>query len=695
MYHRLHHKIMHLVRLLQLLKIRKCTFLFIIFTSFCLMVILISRSSNLFDEDREIKLRKIDELIKTQASSLACKQPNLPVNSPEMMKFVHSVPKIDCSKAGDDWVKCVGSVCSIQENANIKYGPIKCTFADVIRLDDFKNVHGEPQEASTYTLRKSDVVHVSCESSTKKWIATLTGIRKDEIVWNGANWDNLPPNALKMDVLMFGFDSLSRNTFIRKLPKSYEYLTEELEGDVLKGYNIVGDGTPQALIPILTGKTELELPDTRKRIKNTKFVNSYPFIWNDYKDAGYVTAFLEDVPELGTFTYRLNGFDEPPTDHYMRPYYLENYKGRSRWPKLCTGEIPRHKVMLNTIRDIFAVYKTKPKFLFGFHGELSHDDYNLIGVADDDLLEFLKELNESGALNNSILILMADHGHRFAEIRNTVQGKQEERLPFFSFTFPRWFKEKHADIYENFRNNIDRLTTPFDVHATLKAVLNPRNVGVADISQRAVSLFSRIPEARSCAHAYIEPHWCACLDWHEIPTTDPIVERLGETLLDTINKITSDYRQLCEPLVIANFQWVTKMSPNNNLLRFNKNADLDGFVADLSANMNVKNDMYQLKVMMKPGNSLFEASITHNLNTDTMQLKLGDISRINMYGRQARCIENDLPQLRKYCYCRDDIKWRQYVSYQFLDAEMTLGRIVCCEVKCIQKTVLSVLKSDM
>lgn len=29
------------------------------------------------------------------------------------------------------------------------------------------------------------------------------------------------------------------------------------------GYNIVGDGTPQAFIPILTGATEEELPLTR------------------------------------------------------------------------------------------------------------------------------------------------------------------------------------------------------------------------------------------------------------------------------------------------------------------------------------------------------------------------------------------------------------------------------------------------
>lgn len=32
---------------------------------------------------------------------------------------------------------------------------------------------------------------------------------------------------------------------------------------IIAGYNIVGDGTPQAFIPILTGATEEELPLTR------------------------------------------------------------------------------------------------------------------------------------------------------------------------------------------------------------------------------------------------------------------------------------------------------------------------------------------------------------------------------------------------------------------------------------------------
>lgn len=95
------------------------------------------------------------------------------------------------------------------------------------------------------------------------------------------------------------------------------------------------------------------------------------------------------------------------------------------------------------------------------------------------------------------------------------------------------------------------------------------------------------------------------------------------------------------------------MTPSENLLKFKKNADIDGFIPDMSAKMKVKTEVYQIKAMLAPGNSLFEASITHLRDRDEMILNLGDISRINMYRNQAKCIEDSFPNLRKYCYCRD------------------------------------------
>ena len=98
--------------------------------------------------------------------------------------------------------------------------------------------------------------------------------------------------------------------------------------------------------------------------------------------------------------------------------------------------------------------------------------------------------------------------------------------------------------------------------------------------------------------------------------------------------------------------WATKLRPNQNLLKFSKNADVDGFVPDLSSNMALESDTYQVKVLVMPGDSIFEVSINHHLAKDDFTLKMSDVSRVNKYGSQARCIENVFPNLRKYCYCR-------------------------------------------
>lgn len=62
------------------------------------------------------------------------------------------------------------------------------------------------------------------------------------------------------------------------------------------------------------------------------------------------------------------------------------------------------------------------KFLLAFHSLLSHDDVNLVEVADEDTMLNLKKLKENGALDNALVIVMADHGHRFAKFRATHQG---------------------------------------------------------------------------------------------------------------------------------------------------------------------------------------------------------------------------------------------------------------------------------
>jgi len=86
-----------------------------------------------------------------------------------------------------------------------------------------------------------------------RWRGILAGIRRDDAAAEKSSWEKVKKDGMPLNVIIWGFDSLSRNMFIRTLPRTYQFLKDHLEVAALEGYNIVGDGTPQALIPILTG----------------------------------------------------------------------------------------------------------------------------------------------------------------------------------------------------------------------------------------------------------------------------------------------------------------------------------------------------------------------------------------------------------------------------------------------------------
>ncbi|KAK6639225.1 hypothetical protein RUM43_007495 [Polyplax serrata] len=611
-------------------------------------------------DDREALLKQINEFItngnkKVEHEGQACRVPVLDVNASEILELIKPVPPVICNSTRD-WVEIHGSTAKIMNWAKEKYGDIKCAFTDIIRETDHKQHQGMTTSTRTeFNLENSDVVIAHCISEQGiVWHKVMTGIRSDQNIFDRSGWSKVPKDSLKLNVLIFGFDSLSHNMWKRHLKKTYKFATETLKGIALNGYNIVGDGTPQALIPILTGKTELELPDTRKRMgKQASYVNVYPFIWNDFQRNGYVTSWTEDLAQIGTFTYRLRGFKEQPVDHYMRTFYMEATPDFKHHKQFCYGGMTRFQLVIDFVRNTYDVYRDRPKFVFAFHSEYSHESNNWAGNADEDTFKMLQDFHRNGYLNNTLLILMSDHGARFADIRNTQQGKQEERLPGFIFVFPGWFEKKYPEAHANFVKNADRLTTPFDIHETLQDVLHFRGAGFGNSKMRGISLFKEVPASRTCQNAGIEPHWCSCLDWETVPVVDPTVQKAVDYLLIFLNGYTKTYRNVCAKMKIDQILWSAKLIPNKFMLKFKSNSDRDGFVGEMSAHTKVLIEIYQVKVSFSPGNMIFEASIRHNTEDDKFIVSEREISRINKYKDMTHCIEDKdiLHQLRKFCYC--------------------------------------------
>lgn len=281
----------------------------------------------------------------------------------------------------------------------------------------------------------TDFFKIDCRSKDGAVYSNIhSGIAYESSLHMRHRWNPMPRKALGYNVLMFGFDSVSRMSWIRMLPKSYSYMIK-LGFVVLKGYNIVGDGTPQALLPILTGHRETELPEARRGFRNATFVDQFPWIWKDYKRAGYVTQWAEDMQSIGTFQLRMMGFRKQPVDHYMRVFYLEAERYYNRFRRLCLGSISRHQNMFNWVKEFFQMYDKKPKFSFIFHSEASHNYNNPLSLLDDDLLAYLKYLKKSGIMDNTVLLFMSDHGVRVSDLRQYSQGKLEEvnSDPIFCF----------------------------------------------------------------------------------------------------------------------------------------------------------------------------------------------------------------------------------------------------------------------
>ncbi|CAD5227841.1 unnamed protein product [Bursaphelenchus xylophilus] len=602
------------------------------------------------------------------AQGATCKIPKLDKNNPEIMEFDAPPPPLGCS--GDPhWLELdMENRLKLTDYGEtvLSVDALKCTAEFFERLDD-NNLQWEPSKSVKIgdKLDKTDYFLLKCDHKEESWerlfmnmVPRQKFIEKSKDVQPAEDWSGL-------NVFFMGFDSLSQQAYRRSLPKTVEFLEKELGSVVLDGYNIVGDGTPQAFIPILTGQTEEELPMTRKRVKGAKYVDeAYPFVWQNFSQAGYTTVYGEDAAAIGTFTYRLKGFKNQPADHYTRTFfqYAEKFAKNIR----CDGPEPEHKVWFKYAEDFMRKYpKDTRKFLLMFHAILSHDDINQIKLADEDFRDMLRRLKTDGYFDNALVIIMADHGNRFAKIRATQQGQLEERLPFMSLALPEKFRqtEKGRVAYENLKKNKGRLTTPFDLHPTLLDILHFPSVEMLKTPQdpaknRELSLFREVPESRTCEQAGIASHWCTCLSWEDAFKSDQQKELstlLAEGIVKTINDYTKPERKLCSEIRLEKVISAKRLIPNEDLLKYNGVKDADGFVPKLEGNTKATFFTYQIKLQTQPGAAIYEATVNYDVTGPELTVDFRSISHVNKFGDKPHCIIDKNYFLATYCVCYDKV----------------------------------------
>lgn len=441
----------------------------------------------------------------------------------------------------------------------------------------------------------------------------------------------------KLSVLLVGFDGMSRLNFLRQMPRTLEFI--ESHGAIsLLGYNKVGYNTFPNVLPVLNGHSEGQLKKTCWRDKNAVFDNC-SFIWDSFKKQGYVTAYGEDTPFMGTFWYLKNGFRKKPVDFYPRPLNLEAERHIASNHRLnvnlCLGNKLSSRVFNNLIKSFSYSFRNQLTFGFFWGNSLTHDFLNLPRVGDEDFRGVLSYLEKIGTFNRTMIVLLSDHGIRWGDFRTTYQGFLEERLPFVYFVFPEWFREKYSTAMANLQVNRKRLTSPFDLHETLKDVLNLTGISDDEVNKPlphrgnpGVSLFRPVSSERKCQDAGIPEDWCACHTNKPLPVSSKETQEAAASVVVQINSLLTGYRQCAtlkiSKLVSARLEEV----PNKESLKYS--------FKDLIVTLETE-----------PGRGLFEATVRYKINAG--YTVIGAISRLNMYGNQSSCISNYA--LKLYCYC--------------------------------------------
>lgn len=298
----------------------------------------------------------------------------------------------------------------------------------------------------------------------------------------------------------------------------------------------------------------------------------------------------------------------------------------------CIGQYPQIEYLFQYMTEFVQRFHDRRYFNLFWANSFSHSALNMPSVMDDRVKQFLESLD--GYLNSTVVIFLSDHGMRFGNIRQSYVGWLEERMPFLYFHLPPSFKRTYPRHYQNLLANKNRLTSPFDLYATLLQFLHGRVRRPILGCPKCESLFTPVPYNRSCNDAGISSEWCTCS-----------VAQKSESVSDL--RITA-----ATHLAIIHI---------NKFLRKNKGKLKKGFKCAtlslskiISVHSKIKNEgssgspkEFIVVFQTKPSEAVFEITMPEGV---TEAVSINKISRINKYGEQSACVKGGV-KMKLFCFC--------------------------------------------
>ncbi|XP_034669824.1 uncharacterized protein LOC117902510 [Drosophila subobscura] len=444
------------------------------------------------------------------------------------------------------------------------------------------------------------------------------------------------PLPRQPSVIMLGLDTMSRMNFKRTMPKTAEYV-QQLGWFEMEGYNKVADNTFPNLCTVLAGGKPAQLD------KVCEEHSSCPWIWRDFKEAGYSTAYGEDITADSVFT----GSGNAP-DFTLRPFLSGLTESMHIFRRFGYDYCVGRRLAISYLYDFCMQFTQRlieeleqPAFGFFWSCTLTHDYHYGTSSLDGLFLDYLKTLEKHKIFGNAIVILFSDHGERFGDLVALPDGFLEERLPMLHIYLPPWFRKTYPSYAQSLQLNRNRLSSPYDLHNTLRHILQlnatkPEDLPPLENCPTSQSLFHPLPQERSCVDACIGDHWCTCKEFLSVKLNG-VAYNIVKLTLYYINRwmLVHHFNRHCDRLLLAELDHAER-----------KLLGVDNDKETLYGTIMI----YRLRFRTFPHEGHFEATVRYHSDRQMLvDFDLEDISRLNRYHNDSLCINNKIA--RKFCFC--------------------------------------------
>ena len=372
-------------------------------------------------------------------------------------------------------------------------------------------------------------------------------------------------------------------------------------------------------------------PEGRRGFPGAQQIDQWPFMLKEYRRHGYVTLLSEDEPYVGAFNFRLLGFKEQPTVKYLRPWWSETRDLLTLNKTRADNCVPKYH--LEYLKNFYKEYSKELSFSSIHFTTISHGTPEKVYSIDGDMLQLFHHLNQTGRLDSTAVIFYGDHGSRATAFRATNQGQLEERLPMMTLTLPPSFHKRFPEKINNLKRNSHVLTTPYDIHVTLKHLLSIHQPPIQHKYGR--SLFTNIVALnRACMEVGTPQSFCICRKFEKIEHDNELINQIALKMVETINeKIHSNTMttEKCESLRLGNITKASRLINNKEARKY---------------------DTYELNFSVLPSYGLYEGTVEYSRTEKTIKVS-ENLQRISRYGDQPKCIAHLYPHMRPFCFCKD------------------------------------------